>query len=102
MTEEERKLWYTFLRDFPIRFLRQKVIDGYIVDFYCSKAKLVIELDGAQHYEENEEIKDRIRDKHLTERGLQVLRFSNYDFHKNFKGICEYIHKIVYERIGED
>ena len=45
MTDEERKLWYTFLRDFPVRFLRQKVIDDYIVDFYCAKAKLVIELD---------------------------------------------------------
>ena len=102
MTEEERKLWYTFLRDFPVRFLRQKVIDGYIVDFYCSKAKLVIELDGSQHYEENEEGKDRIRDKHLEERGLKILRFSNYDLHKNFKGICEYIYQMVYARISKD
>ena len=102
MTEEERKLWYMFLRDFPVRFLRQKVIDGYIVDFYCSKAKLVIELDGSQHYEENEEVKDRIRDKHLEERGLKILRFSNYDLHKNFKGICEYIYQMVYARISKE
>ena len=102
MTEEERKLWYTFLREFPVRFLRQKVIDGYIVDFYCSKAKLVIELDGSQHYEEREEVKDRIRDKHLEERGLKILRFSNYDLHKNFKGICEYIYQIVYARIAHE
>ena len=52
MTPEERHLWYDFLRLYPVRFLRQKVIDAYIVDFYCSRARLVIELDGSQHYEE--------------------------------------------------
>ena len=102
MTEEEKKLWYTFLKDFTVRFLRQKVIDEYIVDFYCSKAKLVIELDGSQHYEQNKEIKDRTRDKRLEERGLKILRFSNYDLHKNFKGICEHIYNIVYARIDEE
>ena len=62
MTEEGRRLWYTFLRHFPIRFLRQKVIGNYIVDFYCAKAKLVIELDGSQHYEETAEKRDEQRD----------------------------------------
>ena len=62
MTKEERHLWYDFLRDYPVRFLRQKVIDNYIVDFYCSKARLIIELDGSQHYESQIIlVKDRIR-----------------------------------------
>lgn len=52
MTREERHLWYDFLREYPIRFLRQKVIGSYVVDFYCAAAKLVVELDGSQHYEE--------------------------------------------------
>ena len=53
MTEEERRLWYTFLSGYPVRFMRQKIIGGYIVDFYCSKAKLVIEIDGSQHYDDS-------------------------------------------------
>ena len=99
MTEEERKLWYLFLRNFPIRFLRQKVIGNYIVDFYCAKARLVIELDGSQHYEEQEEEYDKSRDEWLSAQGLLVLRFSNYDLNKKFKDICAYIEKIVEERI---
>ena len=76
MTEEERKLWYLFLRTLPVRFLRQKVIDKYIVDFYCAEARLVIEIDGSQHYEELGERKDKIRDEYLIqERGLEILRF---------------------------
>ena len=101
MTAEERKLWYTFLREFPIRFLRQKVIDGYIVDFYCARAKLVLEIDGSQHYEEDAESKDTIRDNELSKKGLLVVRFSNNQIHKEFQSVCEYIYKIVYERIEE-
>jgi very-short-patch-repair endonuclease len=58
MTKEERHIWYDFLRDYPVRFLRQKVIDNYIVDFYCAKARLVIEIDGSQHYEKAEMLRD--------------------------------------------
>ena len=61
MTKEEKHLWYDFLKDYPVRFLRQKVIDSYIVDFYCHSARLIIELDGSQHYEEKGLIKDKIR-----------------------------------------
>lgn len=61
MTKEERHLWYDFLRAYPVRFLRQKVIDNYIVDFYCSKARLIVELDGSQHYEAGAVKKDEIR-----------------------------------------
>ena len=61
MTKEERRLWYDFLRTYPVRFLRQKVIDNYIVDFYCHQARIIIELDGSQHYDEVGITKDKIR-----------------------------------------
>ncbi len=95
MTKEERHLWYDFLRKYPIRFLRQKVIDDYIVDFYCAKAKLVIELDGSQHYEEKGLLKDKIRTERIESRELIVIRIPNNEVNKNFNGVCEYIDFIV-------
>ena len=95
MTPEEKHLWYDFLREYPVRFLRQKVIDNYIVDFYCHEARLIIELDGSQHYEEEALLKDRMRTERLEERNLTVLRILNRDVNKNFKGVCEYIDTIV-------
>ena len=95
MTKEERHLWYDFLRDYPVRFLRQKVIDNYIVDFYCASAKLIIELDGSQHYESGGLQKDRIRTEHLEERSLTVIRIPNNDVMQNFRGVCEYIDHYV-------
>jgi len=95
MTKEERHLWYDFLKDYPVRFLRQKVIDYYIADFYCSKARLVIELDGSQHYEEKGLLKDRIRTERLEERGLFVMRIPNYEVNTNFHNVCEYIDEFV-------
>lgn len=74
MTKEERHLWYDFLRTYPIRFLRQKVIDNYIEDFYCSQARLIIELDGSQHYEEKGLLKDGIRTERIEDRNLTVIR----------------------------
>ena len=88
MTKEERHLWYDFLKDFPYTVNRQKVIGHYIVDFYCAQAKLVIELDGSQHYEEEGEKADRIRDAYMRSLGLSVLRYSNLDIRKNFEGVC--------------
>ena len=75
MTPEERHLWYDFLRDYPVRILRQKVIDEYIADFYCHSARLVIELDGSQHYEDAGVAADQERDRYLTGQGLCILRF---------------------------
>ena len=95
MTKEERHLWYDFLRDYPVRFLRQKVIDNYIVDFYCNKARLVIELDGSQHYEPNAMIKDTIRTGKIEERNLMVIRIPNNAINENFRGVCEYIDIMV-------
>ncbi len=101
MTNEERKLWYNFLKTYPIRFLRQKVIDNYIVDFYCSSAKLVIEIDGTQHYDGLVEVKDKERDAALRKRGLMVVRFSNRHINQEFRAVCEYIEGIVNERINQ-
>ena len=88
-TKEENTLWYQFLRTYPLQFKRQEVIGGYIVDFFCPKAGLVIELDGGQHYEEKGKQYDLERTQYLEKiRGLRVLRFSNLDVNQNFEGVC--------------
>ena len=91
MTPWERKLWYEFLRNYTIRFHRQKAIGNYIADFYCAKAKLVIELDGGGHYNDKQTLKDGIRTKELESLNLKVLRICNLDIDRNFYGVCEYI-----------
>ena len=91
MTKEEKHLWYDFLKKYPIRFIRQKIIGKYIVDFYCAKAKLVIELDGSQHYEDNEMEKDALRTAYLKQYDLKVVRISNLDINTNFEGVCLFI-----------
>lgn len=88
MTKEERHLWYDFLAALPIRFRRQKVLGRYIVDFYCADAKLVIELDGGQHYDHAASEKDAARDAWLNQHGITVLRYSNDDIQVNFEGVC--------------
>lgn len=100
MTDEERRLWFCFLRDYPVRFLRQKVIDGYIADFYCSKAKLIIEIDGSQHFDDENIESDEQRTGQFELRDLEVIRFTNIDINTNFKGVCEYIDNIVQQRIS--
>ena len=91
MTPWERKLWYEFLRNYPIRFQRQKAIGNYIADFYCAKARLVIELDGGVHYTNDQIEKDEIRTKKLEGMNLTILRICNLDVNHNFSGVCEYI-----------
>ena len=86
MTPEEKHLWYDFLKKLPVNVNRQNVIGNYIVDFYCAKEKIVIELDGSQHFESE---KDAERDKYLESLGIKVLRYWNEDLHDNFKGVCE-------------
>ena len=88
MTKEERHLWYDFLKQLPVTCNRQKVSGSYIVDFYCAEAKLVIELDGSQHWEEDAVKADAQRDACLRAMGLTVLRYSNLDIHQNFEGVC--------------
>ena len=101
MTEEERRLWHDFLKSYPVRFLRQKVIDHYIVDFYCHQARLIIELDGSQHYENAGLQKDRIRTEKIESRNLTVIRIPNNEIHRNFRGVCEYIDKYVQKALDE-
>ena len=101
MTKEERHLWYDYLRTYQVRFLRQKVIDTYIVDFYCHDARLIVELDGAQHYEPENQEKDRERTKHLESRGFRVIRIPNNEIRNNFTGVCAYIDLCVKRRFTE-
>ena len=88
-----------FLRLYPIRFLRQKVIDDYIVDFYCHEARLIVELDGSQHYEEKGLLKDKIRTERIESRNLTVIRIPNNEINRNFRGVCEYIDWCVNESL---
>ena len=95
MTPWERKLWYDFLRDYPLRFQRQKAIGEYIVDFYCAKARLVVELDGGGHYTAEQEGKDKVRTRELETMNLKVVRICNLDIDRNFRSVCEYIDMYV-------
>lgn len=101
MTSEERRLWYEFLRTHPAKFTRQKVLGQYIADFYCAKAKLVIELDGSQHYEDNGPAKDQARTAFLEGYGLTVLRIPNNAVTGNFRGGCEYIDTVVRQSLSQ-
>ena len=101
MTKEERHLWYDFLKSYPIRILRQKVIDNYIVDFYCHSARLIIELDGSGHYEEKGLLKDKIRTEKIEQRNLTVIRIPNNEVNRNFEGVCQYIDNAVKESLRQ-
>ncbi len=100
MTPQEKRLWYDFLRHYPIKVYKQRIIDSFIVDFYCHKAKLVIELDGSQHYTPDGKEYDRYRSNVLNKYGLYVLRFTNGDIDKNFEGVCYVIEKTIADRIA--
>ncbi len=89
MTKEERHLWYDFLKELPITVNRQKVIDKYIVDFYIASAKIVVELDGSQHYEDENIKSDIKRDNYLKGLGINVLRYSNFDVTQRFQSVCQ-------------
>ena len=88
MTKEERHLWYDFLKSLKTTFNRQKVIGNYIADFYCAEHKLVIELDGSQHYMDEGQQADRERDAYFASLGLTVLRYSNRQIHNEFENVC--------------
>ena len=98
-TKEEKHLWYDFLRQYPVRFNRQKVLGPYIVDFYCASAKLVIELDGSQHYSEEGSEDDKIRDRYLARLGIKVVRYSNLEIAREFDAVCVDISEHVKERM---
>jgi very-short-patch-repair endonuclease len=95
MTKQERHLWYDFLKTLPITIHRQKVIGSYIVDFYCASKKIVIELDGSQHFENEGQEKDKLRDEYFKKSGIKILRYSNLDIDRNFEGVCTDILKHI-------
>jgi very-short-patch-repair endonuclease len=99
MTKEERRLWYEYLHNYPHRFRRQVTCGNYILDFYCAKAKLAVELDGSQHYEPKGQEYDTKRTAYLDSIGICVLRFSNLDVLQNLCGVCQTIDMTINERI---
>lgn len=101
MTPQESKLWYEFLKGYPIRFQRQKIIGQYIVDFYCAKAKLIVEIDGGQHFEEEGFAYDDKRTAFLENYGMKVIPIPNNEFTAHFYEVCEYIDNQAKERLSE-
>lgn len=99
MTKQERHLWYDFLKTYPVKIYKQRIIGNYIVDFYCASANLVIELDGGQHYTDDGINSDKSRDEHLKSLGLTVLRISNLDIDNNFEGVCDFLDIKIKENI---
>ena len=99
MTPHERKLWYLFLRKYPVKIYKQRIIGRFIVDFYCASAKLIIEVDGSQHYEPQAMSYDAERSAFLSALGLEVLRFSNPDIDRDFRGVCEQIDVTIQNRL---
>ena len=98
MTKEERRLWYEYLHNYPVRFRRQVTSGNNILDFYCAAAKLAIELDGSQHYESAGQMYDARRSAYLEQQGIQVPRFSNSDVLYHLRGVCEVIDAAVSSR----
>ena len=98
-TEQENRLWYAYLRTYPVQFRRQVTMNRFIVDFYCARAKLILEIDGSQHFTEDGEAYDSERTAILESFGYKVLRISNEDVNHNFSGVCEMIDKAVKDRI---
>ena len=101
MTKQEKHLWYDFLRYYPVKIYKQRSIDSFIVDFYCAKAKLVIEIDGAQHYTQQGKNHDRLRTEAMQKYGLMVLRFSNNDVDSKFNCVCNTIAAVIQERSAQ-
>ncbi len=101
MTKEEKHLWYDYLRTYPVRFSRQKVLGKYVADFYSAEAKMIIELDGSQHYTTEGKAEDEERTDFLEKYGLKIIRISNVDVNRNFEGVCVYIDKMVRQSLSQ-
>ena len=100
MTTQERHLWYDFLRHYPVKVLRQKVIGRYIADFYCASAKLVIEIDGAQHFTDEGLEYDFEREKFMESLGIKTIRYTNREIDKQFDAVCFDIDAQIKERLN--
>ena len=101
MTPHERKLWYLFLRKYPVKIFKQRIIGRFIVDFYCAPARLVIELDGSQHYEPQGLAYDSERTQFLPALGLEVVRFSNRKIDREFNKVCAQIDLLIQQRLQD-
>ena len=101
MTRQERHLWYDFLRDYPLKIYRQRSIDRFIADFYCSRAHLVIEVDGSQHYTKEGEQRDKERSEVLQKYNLTVVRVKNTDVDRNFPAVCEFLDRRIKEELSK-
>ena len=99
MTRQERHLWYDFLRNYSVKLYRQRIIDNYVADFYCPAAKLVIELDGGQHYDDIMMVEDKQRTSIIKQYGVDVIRIPNNEVDSNFYNVCTYLDNIIKERI---
>lgn len=101
MTKEEKHLWYDFLSNYHIKIYRQRTIGKYIADFYCAKAKLIIELDGSQHGGTEMKKYDNERTQFFEELGIKVVRIPNYEINYHFIDICRYLDSIITDRIEQ-
>ena len=101
MTKQEKHLWFDFLREYPIKVYRQKPVSGYIADFYCAAAKLVIELDGSQHFQPEGLAHDAGRTAVLEHCGLTVLRFTNQQIEMEFHAVCAEIDRVIQDKISK-
>ena len=101
MTPWERKLWYLFLRQYPVKIYKQRIIGSYIVDFYCASAKLVIELDGSQHYDLTGRAYDEERNRYLEQCGLKVIHIPNNEIDRNFRNVCTMIDAEIRSQGGQ-
>ena len=100
-TPQENHLWYDFLHSYTPRFQRQKTIGQFIADFYCEKARLVIELDGSQHFTPEGHTYDEARTAAIETVGVEVLRFTNRDIDSNFTAVCTQLDAAVHERLNQ-
>lgn len=91
----ERKLWFEFLRDLPVKFTRQKPLGRFVADFYCASRLLVVELDGDSHYDDRAARYDATRTAELAALGVRVIRFSNTDVMQSFEGVCAVILRAI-------
>lgn len=101
MTPMEKKLWFSFLRRYPVKMYKQRAIRSFVADFYCPAARLVIELDGSQHYTEEGLLYDAERSAVFEHYGVKVIRFPNQEVSAHFEAVCEQIHEAVMERLKE-
>jgi len=99
MTPQETKLWYQFLRTYPVKIYKQRIIESFIADFYCASARLVIEIDGSQHYTSQGQVYDRDRSLIMQRYEIDTIRFSNADIDRNFQAVCQKIHEVIQKRI---